>query len=302
MSHGLISRRGPGRRAGARSPASGSRSCLRRSGRSWRRACAVRRDSRSCTRIHPGAERPWVVMSIAASLAYSLAMEASVRCTGDPLLQPCGMVDQVPRGLYLCGHFGQLNCIPWKSLRGFPNCSRRWTKARAVSSAPWARPRERAPTPMRPESRVFMKLAKPLPLVAEAVLGGDLHVLEDQLAGVGRAPAHLVFLLGGPHTPHERLELGGVAHADPVGLVAVRGFLGDDEAGDPPRALFPVRDGGDDEDLAHAGVGDEDLAAVQAIVAVLADRGGAGGGGIGAGRGLGEAEAAQDLAPASRGT
>ena len=61
-----------------------------------------------------------------------------------------------------------------------------------------------------------------------------------------------------------------------------------------PRARLGPR--GDDEDLAHAGVGDEDLGAVEDVVVALVDRGGGGAAGVAARAGLGEPEPAQHLA------
>jgi hypothetical protein len=79
-----------------------------------------------------------------------------------------------------------------------------------------------------------------LPFFTQPVLGRDLHVLEDELARVGRAPAHLVFLLRRPDAAHERLELRRVADAHAVGLLPIGGLLGHDEAGDPLRAQLPI--------------------------------------------------------------
>ncbi|MBF8302886.1 MAG: hypothetical protein HW396_1167, partial [Candidatus Dadabacteria bacterium] len=46
-------------------------------------------------------------------------------------------------------------------------------------------------------------------------------------------------------------------------------MLGEDEGRNPVGAPGGVGDGGDDEDLPHAGVGDEDLGAVEHVVVAV---------------------------------
>src|SRR5690606_4073396 len=53
-----------------------------------------------------------------------------------------------------------------------------------------------------------------LTFLAQPVLHGNLGVLQDQLARVRGAPAHLVFLLARPDAGGERLQLGRVPDAD----------------------------------------------------------------------------------------
>ncbi len=133
---------------------------------------------------------------------------------------------------------------------------------------------------------------KPIADLAQDVLLGDHGVLEDELAGVAGAPAHLVLLLARPYA----LGLGQVrrvADAQLPGLLEVDRVLGDDEAGDALVAAPGLGAGGDRKDLADAGVGDEDLGAVEQVVIALVHRGRGGAAGIAAGARLGESEAAQ---------
>jgi hypothetical protein len=109
---------------------------------------------------------------------------------------------------------------------------------------------------------------------AEEGVVGHLAVLEHQLGGVGGAVAHLLQLAG-------HLEAGGV----PV----------DDEHADALAALAAVGVGGDEAVVADGAVGDEVLAAVEDVAAVLLLGAGREAGGVGAGVRLGDRVGADDL-------
>src|SRR5690606_8681671 len=109
-----------------------------------------------------------------------------------------------------------------------------------------------------------------LPLRTQASLRRYEGVLQEELTRVGRAPAHLVLLLRRADARRERLELRRVTDAHAIGRLAIGRLLRHDEAGNALRATLAVRHGRDDEDLAHTGMRDEDLAAVQPVTAVLA--------------------------------
>ena len=76
-------------------------------------------------------------------------------------------------------------------------------------------------------------------------------------------------------------------------LLEVHRVLGDDEAGDALVPLPRLGPRGHREDLADAGVGDEDLGAVEEVVVALVHRGGGGAARVAARAGLGEPESAQ---------
>ncbi len=150
--------------------------------------------------------------------------------------------------------------------------------------------------PIRPASSVLRKLTNPSPRVPSRFSLRNDGVLEDQLAGVAGPPAHLVFLLARPE-PGDLRQIGRVADAEPwrrrsrstVSLVTMKLVM----------PLLPgpgVGAGGDGEDLADAGMGDEDLGAVQDEMVALVDGGGGRPAGVAAGARLGQAEPAQHLA------
>src|SRR6266850_1870122 len=93
-----------------------------------------------------------------------------------------------------------------------------------------------------------------------------------------------------------------MSDADALRLVEITAVLGDDKGRDPMRTL-----GGrigarrDAEDFAHAGVGDEDLRAVQDVVVAAIDGGGLGAAGVRSGSRLGQPEPAQDFAAREQG-
>ena len=115
-----------------------------------------------------------------------------------------------------------------------------------------------------------------LALLAQQVLPGHLHVVEDQLGGGGGADAHLVVVVA------ELEALPALLH---------------DEGGDAPGADVGGGDGKDHVGVRLGGVGDEDLAAVEQVVVALVHGGGLGAAGVGAGVGLGQAEGADLLTP-----
>src|SRR5688572_21646730 len=84
-----------------------------------------------------------------------------------------------------------------------------------------------------------------------------------------------------------------MADAKGAALLEVDGILRDDETGDPLVSAPRLRPRGHREDLTHAGVGDEDLRAVEQVVVALVDGGRGGPAGVAAGAGLREAEPAQ---------
>ena len=111
--------------------------------------------------------------------------------------------------------------------------------------------------------------------LTEQVLLGDDAVFEDEVAGRAAADTHLLLVLTGG-------EAGEV--------------LLNDEGGDTVVALALVGHGEHDESGGNVTVGDEALAAVEDVVAVLVlDSGGLLAGGVGTGAGLGQTERA-DLA------
>src|SRR5712691_3879116 len=88
-----------------------------------------------------------------------------------------------------------------------------------------------------------------------------------------------------------------MSDADALRLVEIAGVLGDDKGRDPVRALgVRVRARRNAEDLAHAGVRDEDLRAVQHVVVATVDRGRLGAARIRSGPGLGQAKPGEHLA------
>jgi hypothetical protein len=110
----------------------------------------------------------------------------------------------------------------------------------------------------------LMKLTKPSPSVAEQVLGRHLDVLEDQLGGVGRAPAELVLLLARPEAGRASAATRR-ADAEPRTLSrSAVSFVRMNEL----MPSFPPRVGhrGHDEHLADRRVRDEPLAAVEHVV------------------------------------
>ena len=117
-----------------------------------------------------------------------------------------------------------------------------------------------------------------------------------ELARVAGPPAHLVFLLAGPEAADPAADSASWPTPSAAAPLEVTGLLGQDEAGDPLVAVARLGAGGDDEDLAHAGVGDEDLGTVEQVVVALVHRGGGGAAGVAAGARLGEPEPAQHLA------
>src|SRR5712664_2025568 len=86
----------------------------------------------------------------------------------------------------------------------------------------------------------------------------------------------------------------GVSDTNPLRLLEIARVLGDDKSGDAVGA-FGVRvgPGSDAEDLAHSGVGDENLGAIQDVMVAAVDGGGLGAAGVRPGSGLRQAEAAQ---------
>ena len=111
--------------------------------------------------------------------------------------------------------------------------------------------------------------------LAEQVLLGNDAVFEDEVAGRAASDTHLLLVLTGG-------EAGEV--------------LLNDEGGDAVVALALVGHGEHDESGGNVTVGDEALAAVEDVVAVLVlDSGGLLAGGVGTGAGLGQTERA-DLA------
>src|SRR5688572_12582109 len=105
---------------------------------------------------------------------------------------------------------------------------------------------------------------------AEDVLPRDNRVLEDELARVARAPAHLVLLLACPD-PGSLGKILGVPDSNLAALLEVYGVLGDDEAGDAAVAGTRLGARRDREDLADTGVRDEHLGAAQPEVISLVD-------------------------------
>src|SRR6267378_4321517 len=63
-----------------------------------------------------------------------------------------------------------------------------------------------------------------------------------------------------------------VTDAERLRLVQIALFLGDDERADPFGALPRIGYGGDNEDLAHASVSNEDLRSVQDVVSAFTHR------------------------------
>ena len=114
-----------------------------------------------------------------------------------------------------------------------------------------------------------------LAFLTEQVLLGNDAILENEVAGGAAADTHLLLVLAGGE--------------------AGEGAL-DDEGGNAVVALALVGHGEDDEGGGNVAVGDEALAAVEDVVAVLVlDSGGLLAGGVGTGAGLGQTERA-DLA------
>ena len=118
-----------------------------------------------------------------------------------------------------------------------------------------------------------------LALLAQQVLLGHLHIVEDQLSGGGGANAHLVIVIA------ELETLPALLH---------------DERGDAAGADVGSGDGEHHVGVGLGCVGDEDLAAVEEIVIALIYSGGLRAACIGACVGLGEAESADLLALGQR--
>src|SRR4029078_7214309 len=107
---------------------------------------------------------------------------------------------------------------------------------------------------------------------AEHVLGWNFDVLEDQRPRVRGSPAELVFLLARTESRHSPDR---VVVADPKlhDLVEIARLLGDDEGADSLRSGAGLGHRRYDENLAHAAVGNEDLAAVQDVEIPFPNRG-----------------------------
>src|SRR5262249_5297739 len=112
--------------------------------------------------------------------------------------------------------------------------------------------------------------------VGQAILLGDEHVLEDQLAGDRGAQRVLVLLLGSAE------PLGPFLHQEAADLVVAGALV--------------LELGPDDGEVGHGAVGDPHLGAVEDVAAVGARRARDHPARVGAVVGLGEPEAADDLA------
>ena len=118
-----------------------------------------------------------------------------------------------------------------------------------------------------------------LAFLAQQVLLGHDAILKDQVAGGAAADTHLLLVLTGGETGEALLN---------------------DEGGDAVVALGLVGHGEHHESIGHVAVGDEALAAIEDIVAVLVlDSGGLLAGSVGTGVGLGQTERT-DLAAAQQ--
>ena len=116
-------------------------------------------------------------------------------------------------------------------------------------------------------------------LLAQQVLLGDLHVVEDQLRRGGGANSHLVVVVA------ELKALPALLH---------------DEGGDAAGADVRRGDGENHIGVRLGRVGDEDLAAVEQVVVALVQRRGLRAAGVRPGVRLGEAEGAQLFASCQR--
>jgi hypothetical protein len=175
-----------------------------------------------------------------------------------------------------------LNCIPWNSRIGRPNCCARPRSERVLQrrlrdpDGERGDPHAAAVQPLQRVDEALRRVAQHLVVRdEELLLEGDAHRL-------GGALAHLVLLL-----------------PDDVAL----GVGGDDERADPAGAAPVVRGVGaahGDHDVAEAAVGDPRLGAVQHPAAVDAPRLRGERGGVGARVRLREREAAEQLAARHR--
>jgi hypothetical protein len=91
--------------------------------------------------------------------------------------------------------------------------------------------------------------------IAKPVLLRHLHVVEDQLACIGRSPPELVLLLARAKTA-QRWQRCLMSDADCLRLLHINGVLGQDEGRDPVLSLRRIGGCRDDEDFADASVGD----------------------------------------------
>ena len=118
-----------------------------------------------------------------------------------------------------------------------------------------------------------------VPLLAQQVFLGNLHIVEDQFRRGGGANAHLVIVVA------ELKALPALLH---------------DESGDAPGADVRRGDGENHIGVRLRGVGNEDLAAVKEVVVPLIQRRSLRAAGVGSGVGLRETEGADLLALGQR--
>ena len=86
---------------------------------------------------------------------------------------------------------------PWKLPIGRPNCFRTPAYAERLLVGPLGDPERKGGDPDAAGVQRLEEVDEALPRRPQQVLLGHHGVLEDQLAGVARPPAHLVFLLAG---------------------------------------------------------------------------------------------------------
>ena len=266
-------------RARARSRGAGSRWCPRRSRAPWRRSRSAPPVTRACSRGRRGSGPPPTPPTSARRLAFSFAIAASLR-NGCPVSRSdaARYVSQRAASSSVAMS-ASLNWIAWNFEIGWPNCTRcLGVVGRQVEHGLGEAERQRGDRDA-PDLERAQELAEAHRGIADEVVVGDPHVVEEQLAGVEAPPADAAHLRA--HREAGRVLLDDEARER---RPAVLGRLG---AGEQRHAERHV----------GAGVGDERLATVDqpAAVAPLGARADAAR--VGTGVGLGQAERAERRVP-----
>src|SRR5262245_47404731 len=208
------------------------------------------------------------------------------------LLEPGGVVEEMSARLDLQRHVRQLEAhaleAPDVATELLPDPG----VAERLLVGALGDPERQRGDPDAPRVQRLQEVDEAVARPAEEILLGHHGVLEHQLPGIAGAPAHLLLLLARPDTR----SLGQVflmAYPELSTPVQIHGVLGDDEAGDALVPLARLGSRGDHEDLAHPGMGDEHLGAVEQVVIALVHGGGGGPARIAPRTGFGEPEPAQ---------
>ena len=112
----------------------------------------------------PNSCTAFVVTSMATSEAKHFAAEEMKLSPFSPRSARAAALYTISRAASIfIAMSASMNCTPWKSLTGLPNCLRSLVYPIAASSAPWAMPTACAPIVGRVWSRLASAVLKPVP-------------------------------------------------------------------------------------------------------------------------------------------